>query len=107
MDDYIKYLKFISGSDKTEDKHNNVEILLSDLQGIKKVTKQGTTVSVEFNSYVLSESVLIELLKENGYESEKLMQNKKGFFAKWLEKTAKTNKENFGNNRLECCDLNK
>ncbi len=28
-----------------------------------------------------------------------------GFLQRWLEKLAKASKENYGNQRLDCCDL--
>jgi len=106
MEDYIKILEFTQTSDSPKDKYEDFKLFLLNIEGIQKVTKKGNTLFVEFNSYIHVKKALIEIMKENGYESDISVQNKKGFFAKWVDKLAKTNKEKFGSDRLECCDLN-
>ena len=106
MENYIKTLKFTRIFDDSKDKNHEFELILLNMKGIQKVTRVENSLYIEFNSFILSKNAVTEIIRENGYESETSVQNKKGFLTKWIEKLAKTNKENFGNDRLECCDLN-
>jgi len=106
MEDYIKTLKFIPSEGNLKFSNDQFELILLNMEGIRKVTRLGNKLSIEFNTYIHSEYAMIELMKDNGYDPV-TVEEKKGFFSKWLDKMAKNNKENFGGNRLDCCDLSK
>ncbi|MCF6364828.1 MAG: hypothetical protein L3J35_01355 [Bacteroidales bacterium] len=107
MEDYIKYLKFvIPDAADSKEAYSSFELILLNMQGVQKVTKSGNIVCVYYNSYVYTKNQIVSIMKEKGYIQAVSAQDKKGLFSKWIDKLAKTNKANFGNGRLECCDLN-
>ena len=104
MEEYIKNLKFRTASPLSSNEIQSLSLLLNSKPGISNTNYANTLISLDYNSYLISEENIIKLININGivFSSPK----KPGLFNRWLQKLEKSNKENFGDQRLGCCNLN-
>ena len=91
---------------------NEVEILelqqkLNELEGIDSFEISSDFIRIEYLPFKLSKESIQETLKKIGYPVKIEKKKKKGFFERFINKLSKSNKETFGNQRLDCCDMKK
>jgi hypothetical protein len=103
MEDYLKYKTFRIKEMITEETINELIITSEKVPGIEKFKGSGQVVSFIYNPYEISEKEISDWLLTFGLSVKK---NKDNWFKRRLAKLAKDNKENLGNQRLDCCDLN-
>ncbi|MGM0613674.1 MAG: LDCC motif putative metal-binding protein, partial [Bacteroidota bacterium] len=58
--------------------------------------------TLSYNPYSVSDTCLSEELKLMGYLPVEEAKKKKGIVARWIDKMARDNQENLGNQRLDC-----
>lgn len=90
---------------KNEAKDKNIQSKIKQLRGVNNVSQENDQLIIHYDPYSVSEKFLIKWLSELGFEPA--AEKKKGFFARWIDKMAKDNKENFGTKSLDCCDMDK
>jgi hypothetical protein len=79
---------------------------LLDINGVEHVDITGKKIHFEFYPNVVSKNQITGKISSLGclIKTEK---QKKGFFSRYVERMAETNRRQFGNERLDCCKLNK
>ncbi len=79
---------------------------LSDINGVKHVDITEQKIHFEFYPNIVSKNQVTRKISNLGclIKTEK---QKKGVFSRYIERMAETNKRQFGNERLDCCKLNK
>jgi len=97
-------LTYILDHQSTSDERTQIRQLLGDLPGIEVVYFKGNEINVKYSAFKIAKEYIIEILENNGYK--KARSKKKGIFQRFLDKLIKTNKKEFGNKKLDCCDLN-
>ncbi len=105
MEEYINYLKYKSHSESSVNALESSKSALLKKPGILEVSVVDNTMVIGFNTYAMSEEELTTIMNDTGLEPYPAKE-KKRLFASWLDNLAKTNKENFGDKRLDCCDMN-
>jgi hypothetical protein len=79
---------------------------LSDINGVEHVDITGQKIYFEFYPNIVSKTQITEKISSLGCLI-KTENQKRGFFSRYLGKMAENNKQQFGNERLDCCKLNK
>ncbi|GAO30395.1 heavy-metal-associated domain-containing protein [Geofilum rubicundum] len=105
MDDYKKEIVL---SFKKHLKDDDIFILKSNLEkvkGIESINIATQSVSIEYVSLHLTEEMVKEIIKDAGYPLRELKKRRKGFFRRFIDDLARSNRESFGNKKLDCCDL--
>lgn len=103
MEEYLEYKTFRIQEKLTEEKVNELLDSSSHTQGIEKVNCAGQVISFIYNPYAIGEKQIIEWLTSFGLTVK--VPNPKSFKSR-LARLAHDNKENLGDKRLGCCDLN-
>lgn len=73
------------------------------IPGVNNVSRKKDSLIISYEPYSVSEKFLVKCLTGMGFVPA--TEKKKGFFARWIENLAKTNQENFGKKRLDCCNV--
>ncbi len=89
-----------------EGSHANIKEGVSDIKGVEHVDITGQNIHVEFYPYLVSRDQITERISSLGCTIN-IQKKKKGFFSRYLEKMAESNKQQFGNGPLDCCKLKK
>ena len=105
MEEYIHNLKFLVINPLSSIEIRSITVLFNSISGISNFTYSDSLITLDYNSYIISEEEILKLVNKNGIATSSL--KKTGLFKRWLQKMEKNNKENFGNQRLECCNMNK
>lgn len=95
---------YILDQQATSDERGQVRNLLEDLPGIEEIYFKGNEIKIKYSAFKIAKEYIIEVLENNGFRRAK--PKKKGVFQRFLDKLIKTNKDEFGNKKLDCCDLN-
>lgn len=106
MEPYLEYVDFQKTFENSEIAEDYLVKTLREIEGVEeiKITQKG--IGIKFNRYLISRSGIIKVMKELGFSI--VSDNKKtGRFGSFINKLAKSNKKSFGNQKLDCCDLNK
>lgn len=106
MEEWIQTLNIPVESSFPIELRNKLNTSMNHFTGIDSWHWEDDNLEVFFNPYEVSENTILENLKMKGLKLlEKKGSSKKGW-KKFLSKMEKSNKKNFGNKRLDCCDLN-
>ena len=105
MEGLEKNIEFTSEKKLTEDRFQWVKNTIVKLSGVTGISKDQNTLTLRYNPYLVSETYLEKEMKKLGFIPFKEAKKKKGIVARWLDKMARANKESFGNQRLDCCEL--
>ncbi|MCF8232938.1 MAG: hypothetical protein K9J27_12200 [Bacteroidales bacterium] len=105
MEGLEKNIEFISEKKLTEDRFQWVKKTIVKLSGVTGISKDQNVLTLSYNPYLVSETYLEKEMKKLGFIPFKEAKKKKGIVARWLDKMARANKESFGNQRLDCCEL--
>lgn len=105
MEPYTKTRFFKSTRPLTgKDQRKFMKIIPND-EDFKIINLTATGITIEFNTYLYSDASIASLLEDEGFT---IMKKKKpGFLRKKIEALTESNKKNFSNKKLECCNLNK
>ncbi len=80
-------------------------------QGISsaQLTSTGSrsTLVLEYQTLVLSEKSVLDLVKESGINLRIEPARKRGVIGRFIDRLAESNQRTFGSNRLDCCDINR
>ncbi|MCF8219212.1 MAG: hypothetical protein K9I29_09175 [Bacteroidales bacterium] len=105
MENLEEHIKFKYDQKLTKGPHISVKQTLNNINGVNHVAEDPDGLTVSYNPYSLSDSILIQEMKKMGFLTVEEAESKKGFIARWLDKMAKINKKNFGDKPLDCCEL--
>lgn len=97
-------LTYILEYQPNSDEKSQIRNLFEDLPGIEEIYFKGNEIKVKYSAFKIAKEYIIEILENNGFK--KVKPKKKGVFQRFLDKLIKTNKDEFGNKKLDCCDLN-
>jgi hypothetical protein len=73
------------------------------LPGVNNVSLENDSLTVYYDPYSVSDKFLNTCLIGMGFIP--VSGKKKGPFARWIDTLAKSNERNFGNQRLDCCNV--
>jgi hypothetical protein len=76
---------------------------IKELPGVNTISVENKRLSIQYDPYSVGKSELTLQLEKLGFKPVK--EAKKGFWARWIDKLAKDNQKNFGNQRLDCCNI--
>jgi len=76
---------------------------LNGVEGAELVGVVGNRVSIERNPFVASKEMVSEAIERIGFHRS--VAKKRGFLAKRLDKMAESNRKQFGDKRLDCCEF--
>ncbi|MCF8308837.1 MAG: hypothetical protein K9I68_07515 [Bacteroidales bacterium] len=105
MEDLEKHIKFKYNEESAKAQLQSVKQMLDKINGVGNVAEDRDGLTVRYNPYSVSDAYLIREMKQMGFLPLKEAKKKKGIVARWLDKMARANKESFGNQRLDCCEL--
>lgn len=97
-------LTYILDHQPTSDERMQIRNLLKDLPGIEEIYFEGNKIKVKYSAFKIAKEYIVEILENSGFK--KAQPQKKSVFQRFLDKLIKTNKKEFGNKTLDCCDLN-
>lgn len=105
MRDFDKTVKYRFNKSPEEAEISNLQHKLNELEGIDsfEITDEG--IFIEYLPFKHSKESLEVTLKEFGYPVTIEKKKRKGLFARFIDNLAKSNKEAFGNKKLDCCEL--
>ena len=105
MEPYIKTQLFKSAKPLAEDYQEKLRSSLPDNEDFRIIYVTETDIKLEFNTYLYSDTGVVKLLQDEGF----IIQQKKntGFWKGKIDALAQSNKKNFGNQKLDCCQLSK
>src|SRR5690554_6015389 len=101
METIQKGLSFKLKKSLTPDQLQKVKIKLESQLGVINLVDQNNLLKVTYEPYKVSDKYLTSLIKQIDFIS--LSNKKKGLVSRWIEKLAKSNKKNIGNQKLDCC----
>ncbi len=105
MDDYKKEIVLSFKKHLNEDDMVNLQSKLEKVEGIESMNISAQSVSIEYVPLHLTAELVKEIINNAGYPLKDLKIKRKGFFRRFIDDLAKSNKESFGNKKLDCCDL--
>lgn len=105
MENLEEYIKFKYDQGSTKESHKSVKQSINNMNGVNHVAEDQDVLTISYNPYSVSDTILIQQMKKMGFLTVEEAENKKGFIARWLDKMAKVNRKNFGDKRLDCCEL--
>ncbi|MCF8303527.1 MAG: hypothetical protein K9I94_09665 [Bacteroidales bacterium] len=105
MEDLEEHIKFKYDQESTKEPIQSVKQSLYKITGVSHVAEFQDGLMVSYNPYYVSDTYLIREMKQMGFPPLNEAKKKKGIVARWLDKMARVNKETFGNQRLDCCEL--
>ena len=82
----------------------NVMSALSDMDGVDFFNVVVGKADIRYLPQLVSRSDIEQAIESSGYSVQKNEQ-RKGFFGRFIDKMIDSNKKNFGNERLDCCNL--
>ena len=74
------------------------------VEGVDFVAVDVGKAEVRFLPQLASETELEEAVADSGYSVRKHAE-RKGFFKRYIDSMIESNQKNFGNERLDCCNL--
>ena len=83
---------------------NTVKDSLLSIDGVDFVAVDVGKADVRFLPQLASEAELEQAISESGYYVRKHAE-RKGFFRRYIDRMIESNQKNFGNTRLDCCNL--
>ena len=83
---------------------NTVKDSLLSIDGVDFVAVDVGEAEVRFLPQLASESELEQAIFDSGYSVRKHAE-RKGFFRRYIDRMIESNQKNFGNERLDCCNL--
>lgn len=105
MGDFDKIVKYTFNKSLGEAEIVKLQQKLREVEGISTFEVSNECICIEYLPFKLSRVSIESKLKELGYPVKIEKKKKKGLFARFIDKLAKSNKETFGNQKLDCCDL--
>ena len=106
MEGYILTEDLIIKRWPNDSSQTKIKDALSDINGVKHVDITEQKIHFEFYPNIVSKNHITGKIS-NLCCLIKTEKKKKGVFSRYLESMAKTNIQQFGNERLDCCKLNK
>ena len=104
-DDFLKALT-IGTSEKMNYFHLDlIDEKVNNMKDVELLKWHPDYFKVSYYPYEYSEAELIEEFRSTGIEIKK--RQKENWINRLLHKIIKENKRSFGENKLDCCDLNK
>ncbi|MGD9993679.1 MAG: LDCC motif putative metal-binding protein [Salinivirgaceae bacterium] len=107
MKDFDKIIKYRFNKSLNESEISKLRQQLKEVEGIDSFEISSKYICIEYLPFKLSKESIQETLNNIGYPVKIEKKKKKGLFARFIDKLAKSNKETFGNQKLDCCDLKK
>lgn len=92
---------------RKDDRQGNIRVSvdqLKEIPGILQVIRKGVTLQITYDPYKISDTNITISMEEMGYQP--LKEQKMGFFSRWLERLANSNRKAFGDKKPDCCNLN-
>jgi hypothetical protein len=105
MEDYLKFFSTKFNKMLNKQEVDVIELYFKDEPGILTFTCTQNEIRINYNSFIQTESTILESIQMLGFSTNQSSE-KKSAISKWLSKLAKSNRENFGNQRLDCCKIN-
>lgn len=105
MDNYLKNITFWAEQTLTREEIESCTSLVMSEKGISNVKFADRSASFEYNPYLISKEEITEVIKRLNIEFSDVPK-KMGIIKRWLLKMAKENSENFGNQGIDCCNVN-
>ncbi len=105
MEPYLKTQFFKSAKPLTDEDQEKLKAALPDVEDLKIIDLTNTGITIEYNTYLYSDTSVAKLLEDEGFIIIK--KKKTGFLKGKIEALAESNKKNLGNQKLDCCKLPK
>jgi len=105
MEDFIQKHQLRIAKPLSDDLKKACQALIDSTNGIQTISFSENRITVGYNPYQITESNLEKLISDLGITIT-VAPEKTGFLKRWLKNLAKSNKENLGGGRLDCCNLN-
>lgn len=105
MDEYNKTVTYRFNKVLNDYDISFLQSKLVTVEGLNSVDVSTESISVEYGSFQLTEEAVKDVIINFGYQIKKAKKKKKGIFGRFIDNLAKSNKESFGNKKLDCCDL--
>lgn len=86
------------------EERSQIKSLLGTHHGIEEIYFENVYLHVRYSVFKIAPEYIKEILSSNGYNEEQ--PAKEGLFKRFINKLIKTNKDEFGDKKLDCCDLN-
>jgi len=96
-------LTYILDHQPNSDERMQIRNLLNDLPGIKEIYFEDNEIKIEYSAFKIAREYICKTLLNNGFKTAQ--PKKKNKFLRFLDKLIKTNKDKYGNKKLDCCDL--
>lgn len=88
-------------------------VFITGFDEVESASYADKRISIEYYQQLISKRKLAEIIENMGIEivedkaKEPAKTKKKNPVARYIDKLASSNEKRFGNQRLDCCDLNK
>ena len=108
MDQYVENterLKVRTNDPISNQDARRIREALDQVEGAELYGIAGAVVTVDRDPALVSERMIVQMIDRLGIRRR--MPKKEGRFARRLRMMAENNKKQFGNGRLDCCDLPK
>ena len=83
---------------------NTVRDALLSVDGVDFVGVDAGEAEIRFLPQLASKAELEQAIADSGYSVRKHAE-RKGFFGRYIDRMIESNQKNFGNERLDCCNL--
>jgi hypothetical protein len=104
MEDYMHTIYLKSSEILNDDEIESLSALLKYNKGIENFRISSDGIYLEYNTYLYSQIQIEEILLKTGFRKKK--DRRLGFFRRQITNLAKSNKKTYGNQKLDCCQLN-
>jgi hypothetical protein len=107
MKDFDKAIKYNFNKPLNETDISKLQQKLNEIKGIDSFEISNEWICIEYLPFKFSKESIQETLNNMGYPVKIEKKKKKGLIARFIDKLAKSNRETFGSQKLDCCDLKK
>ncbi len=105
MRDFDRTVKYRFNKSLEEAEIFNLQHKLNEVEGIDSFEITDKSIFIEYLPFKHSKESLEVTLQAFGYPVTIEKKKRKGLFTRIIDNLAKSNKESFGNNRLDCHEL--
>lgn len=105
MDEYKRTVTYSFNKVLNDYDKSHLESRLVKVDGIDSIDITKESIIIEYVTLQLAEESVKEIIEKSGYPLKKIKKKGKGSFRRFIDNLARSNKESFGNKKLDCCDL--
>jgi copper chaperone CopZ len=105
MDEYKRTVTYSFNKVLNDYDISDLESRLVKVDGIDSIDITKESIIIEYVTLQLAEESVKEIIKNSGYPLKEIKKKRKGIFRRFIDNLARSNKQSFGNRKLDCCDL--